>query len=176
MKTFIAFLRGINVSGQRIINMAELRASLQNSGFENVSSYLQSGNLILKSNEQHLAVIAAQIESQILKDFGFQVPVLVSTKEKLRIILEAYPFNYAGDNNKYFTLLYKAANDSLVNEFNKLAFTHEDFEITNDCVYLNCKQGAGRAKLNNKLIERKLKVTATTRNLKTLQKMINLAT
>jgi uncharacterized protein (DUF1697 family) len=175
MKTYVAFLRGINVSGQKKIKMADLKVSMQNSGFENVNTYIQSGNLIFNSNEETVTVIEKQIESVILKDFGFQVPVLLSTKEKLKLILEAYPFNDAEDKNRYFTLLYTTANQSLVKEFNKLNFTSEDFQITNDCVYLNCKKGAGRAKLNNNLIERKLKVTATTRNLRTIQKMIALA-
>ncbi|WP_394974756.1 DUF1697 domain-containing protein [uncultured Croceitalea sp.] len=174
MKTFVVFLRGINVGGQKKIKMADLKTSLQNSNFKNVSTYIQSGNLILNSDGETMTIIEKQIESLILKDFGFEVPVLLTTKEKLKLILEAYPFNDAEDKNKYFTLLHTAANESLVTEFNKLKFSSEDFLVTKDCVYLNCKQGAGKAKLNNNLIERKLDVVATTRNLRTMQKMIEL--
>ena len=122
MKTYIVFLRGINVSGQKKIKLTDLRISLQNSDFENVSTYIQSGNLILNSDEQNSAAIREQIEKLIAKNFGFEVPVLVIIKDKLKSILEAYPFKNAGEKNQYFTLLYTAVDESLRSEFNKLEF------------------------------------------------------
>lgn len=176
MKTYIAFLRGINVSGQKRIKMADLKAGLRESGFKKAATYIQSGNLILHCEEQTITGIQRRVEAIILKYYGFKVPVLITTPKELQIILEAYPFKKAENKNQYFTLLYAAASKSLTQqELNKLEFSSEDFKITNACVYLNCKEGAGKAKLNTSLIESKLKVAATTRNLRTMQKMIELA-
>lgn len=174
MKTYIAFLRGINVSGQKKIKMADLRTSLGKVGFENVETYIQSGNVLIDS-EETIVSISEMIKEVILKDFGFDVPVLVTHKENMEHILKNYPFKKAEEKNQYFVLLHDKADKSLVDDFNKLDFSTEDFFISEDCVYLNCKQGAGKAKLSNNLIERKLKVTATTRNLRTMRKMLKLS-
>jgi uncharacterized protein (DUF1697 family) len=174
MKTYIAFLRGINVSGQKKIKMADLRASLGKVGFENVQTYIQSGNVLVDS-EETITSISEMIRRVILKDFGFDVPVLVTHKENMERIIKEYPFRKAEEKNQYFVLLHDKADKALLDDFNKLEFSTEDFLISEDCVYLNCKQGAGKAKLSNNLIERKLKVTATTRNLRTMRKMLELS-
>ena len=175
MKTYIAFLRGINVSGQRKIKMATLRESIEKIGFKNVQTYIQSGNIVFISKEDSKAVIREQLENCIENNFGFDIPVLVLEKEVVSDILKKYPFKHAEDKNQYFALLYSTASETLVNTFNKLKFKTEDYLITERCVYLNCKAGAGKAKLNNNLIEKKLEVIATTRNLRTMQQMLELA-
>jgi len=174
MKTYIVFLRGINVSGQKKIKMVNLRTSLEKVGFKNVLTYIQSGNILVDS-EETIASISKLIKEVILKDFGFNVPVLVMHKDNIEQILKNYPFKMAEEKNQYFVLLYDKVDKLAAANFNKLEFSTEDFLISKDCVYLNCKQGAGKAKLNNNLVERKLKVTATTRNLRTLRKMLVLS-
>ena len=72
-------------------------------------------------------------------------------------------------------MLHEFPDKELAKTFNALDFQNEDFKLDGKCVYLNCKKGAANAKLSNNLIERKLKVVATTRNLRTMQKMIELA-
>ena len=76
MNTFIALLRGINVSGQKLIKMAELRTSLEKAGFAGAKTYIQSGNLILKSVKSDPKVIEEQVKALILKDFGLMCPPL----------------------------------------------------------------------------------------------------
>ena len=174
MKTHIVFLRGINVSGQKKIKMVDLRASLEKASFKNVLTYIQSGNVLVDS-EEAIASISEIIKAIILKDFGFDVPVLVTKKENMERILKNNPFKKAEEKNQYFVLLHDRPDISLVNDFNKLEFRNEDFLISENCVYLNCKQGAGKAKLSNNLVERKLKVLATTRNLRTMRKMLELS-
>ena len=77
MKTYIAFLRGINVSGQRKIKMATLRGSIEKIGFKNVQTYIQSGNIVFISKADSKAEIREQLENCIEKKFGFDIPVLV---------------------------------------------------------------------------------------------------
>jgi len=174
MEAAIIFLRGINVSGQKKIKMADLKHALTNGGFNDVQTYIQSGNIILKSTDVDEAV-AHKVSHIIKKDFDFEVPALSLTVVEINRILSSIPFQQFDEKNLYFTLLFKSPSPNLVDTFNSLEFQNEDFVLTSACVYLNCKKGAGRAKLNNNLIEKKLGVTATTRNLNTMRKMLEMA-
>ncbi|MBS9463974.1 DUF1697 domain-containing protein [Flagellimonas sp. 389] len=173
MKTYVALLRGINVSGQKKIRMADLKQSLENHGLHKVTTYIQSGNVVFESEKTSVKQLEKTIHKVILADFGFSVPTLVTTGEALKQILDSNPFaNELVENSIYFVLLKQPPEQVLKEKFKVEQFVHEDFHITDTCVYLCCKKGYGNAKLNNNLIERKLKVEATTRNLKTMQKLI----
>lgn len=175
MNSYIIFLRGINVGGQKKIKMIDLRTSLKKAGFKDIQTYIQSGNLVILSNNTDFSVLEKNIYNAILKDFGFKVPILITTAQELSEILVAIPFKEVEEKNLYFTMLHQFPKDEMIKEFNALQFKTEDFKLIDKCVYLNCKEGAGKAKLNNNLIEHKLKVIATTRNLRTMRKMIELA-
>jgi uncharacterized protein (DUF1697 family) len=174
-KTFIALLRGINVSGQKKIKMAELRETLTQSGLENVQTYIQSGNIIFESGITEVSTLEHTIHEVIAKDFGFNVPTLVVSGNDIKRVLEDNPFTEKEEENRlYYVLLKQAPEKDLVAQFEELRFVNEDFHVTEKCVYLMCKKGYGNAKLNNNLIERKLKVEATTRNQKTMQKLLDM--
>ncbi len=172
MGIMILFLRGINVSGQRKIKMADLRHALIKGGFKDVQTYIQSGNIILTSEHEAVGQSVGQI---IKKSFDFEVPVLSLTVAEIKHILNNIPFQQFDEKNLYFTLLFENPGQDLVEAFNKMEFQNEDFVVTSNCVYLNCKKGAGKAKLNNNLIEKKLQIIATTRNLNTMRKMLEMA-
>ena len=104
------------------------------------------------------------------------MPTLVVSGNTIQKVLEDNPFaNKAEENRLYYVLLKQAPEKDVVAQFEELSFTNEDFHVTEKCVYLMCKKGYGNAKLNNNLIERKLKVEATTRNQKTMQKLLEMA-
>ncbi|RUA15069.1 MAG: DUF1697 domain-containing protein [Flavobacteriia bacterium] len=176
MNTYITLLRGINVSGQKMIKMTELRESLEQIGFHKVQTYIQSGNIIFETDIAGKEKIQDVVHAGILKDFGFEVPTLTLSRAEIEEILRSNPFAGEEGDKLYFVLLKNPPEKSLVDQFNGLQFENEDFHITNDCVYLLCKKGYGNAKLSNNLIERKLKVEATTRNLKTMQKLLEMTT
>lgn len=176
MKFYIALLRGINVGGQKKIKMIDLKQALEKNGFQTVKTYIQSGNILFNSNETNIDKLQDEIQNVILTDFGFDVPVLVLTLNGLERILGVNPFKGEPEKSSlYFVLLKAKPNSDLVNKFNILEFENENFHVTDNCVYLCCKAGYGNAKLGNNLIERKLKVEATTRNLKTMQKLVEMA-
>lgn len=176
MNTYIALLRGINVSGQKKIKMAELRSVLENMGLKNVQTYIQSGNIVFDHNDTDTKALEIRVHDEIEKQFGFDVPVLILESRDVDRILNESPFEDDGDNKLYYVLLKNAPTEDLKSAFNNLQFDQEDFHITDTCVYLFCRNGYGNAKLNNNLIERKLKVEATTRNLKTMLKLLELST
>ncbi|NKI31636.1 DUF1697 domain-containing protein [Croceivirga thetidis] len=172
----IAFLRGINVSGQKKLKMVELREQLKSSSFKNVETYIQSGNLIFDSDSNDSVSEEKEIHGIIKKEFGFDVPVLVIAPSSIETILKNNPFSRVKETkNLYFTLLHQKPLETNISRLNLSDYPNEEFHITDNCVYLNCKNGAGKAKLNNNIIERKLQVMATTRNLRTMLKMLELA-
>lgn len=99
MKKYIALLRGINISGKNKIPMAELKAGFESLGFQEVKTYLNSGNVAFASEEDDSKKLMMQIEKMIDIQFGFTVPVLVISKEKLVDILEHAP-DWWGNEDK----------------------------------------------------------------------------
>jgi len=174
MKTFIALLRGINVSGQKKVPMAQLRSLLTNSGFKNVQTYIQSGNVIFQTSEENQSELEHIIQNSIFSHFGFDVSVLVRTPINIQNILDVCPFSEDKKINSYFTLLHSNPDISLMDETSEISYPNEEFHITNNCVYFFSSNGYGNAKCNNNFFERKLKVTATTRNYKTMVKLLSL--
>ncbi len=178
MRTYIALLRGINVSGQKKIRMVDLRQLLTQMGFENVVTYIQSGNIVLKSREKDLRVLEKGIAEAIHNAYGFDVPVLVKSKEEIQSIIQSNPFNNVEDleaNRVYFVLLKEVPESDLVEALGKETFPNEKFSISDNCVYLSCAKGYGNSKCDNNFFERKLKVAATTRNFRTMNKLVEMA-
>ncbi len=178
MKTYIALLRGINVSGHKKVPMADLRSMLRKMGFQDISTYIQSGNVVFSSDESNSHTLEKQIKQRIQGTFGFEVPVLVKSIAEFKKIIQQNPFTEAESlekNQVYFVLLRDRPLQERVAVFQKEEFKNEKFEVTEGCVYLLCQNGYGRAKLNNNLVEQKLKVEATTRNYRTMAKLLEMA-
>ena len=174
MKTYIALLRGINVSGQKKVPMVELRNLLSGVGFNNVQTYIQSGNVVFESLEGNSQKLETDIQKAIKSHFDFEVPVLVKTGGQLKDILSKTPFSVEKTEKSYFTLLHQKPDDTLVEDVKSLNYPNEEFFITDECVYFFSTTGYGNAKCNNNFFERKLKVGATTRNYKTMVKLLSL--
>ena len=179
MKTYIVLLRGINVSGQKKIKMAELRKSLEALSAEEVQTYIQSGNIIMKTDDYDEKSLAEAVHQIILKDFGFVVPTLAVDVEAWKEVVNNNP--YLTDENLeggrlYVTFLSDQPSQECINETNAFDCSPDEFTIVGKVIYLNCITGYGKTKLDNNRFERKLKVPATTRNWKTTLKMLELAT
>ena len=178
MKTYIAILRGINVSGKNKIKMDALKSSFSELGFEKVQTYIQSGNVVFRYQETDSANLAERISKQIKDDFGFDVPVLVLGAEQLSNIIKNNPF--AGDENKeaqFLHVTFLKENPVNVNEEKIKTYVNdgEEFVISDGAIYLFCPHGYGKTKLNNNFFESQLKVSATTRNWKTTLKLLEMA-
>lgn len=175
MKTYIALLRGINVAGHKKIPMAELRALLEKSGMTNVQTYIQSGNVIFQSPENEIKKLEETIKKSLLNHFGFEVPVLVRTRQELLSIFNNCPFSEAQKEESYFIILSKIPKKDMIKEASQKTYPNDVYAIINDCIYLICANGYGRAKFNLGYFENKLKVNATARNYKTMIKLLALS-
>jgi len=92
MPTYIALLRGINVGGHKKVKMELLRKSFTALGFEQVQTYIQSGNVVFKGAKASAAALSRKIEDRIVKDFGFPAPVITRTQEEIATAIQNNPF------------------------------------------------------------------------------------
>lgn len=172
MKRYIALLRGINVGGHKKLKMADLKLLFEDLGFENVTTYIQSGNVVFAAKNGNN--LEGKISKEIEKRFGWEVPVLVKSSDKVNKILRDCPFEETKKTEAYFMLFAAPPKIELMEAIANLSYPEEEFVITPECVYIYYKNGAGKAKLNNNFFEKKLQVAATTRNYRTLVKLVEL--
>jgi len=175
MKTYIALLKGINVGGHKKVSMAELRDLLAKSGFQNVQTYIQSGNVIFKSVDQTYN-IEVKISNLISVHFGFDVSVIVKTNPELQLIFDSCPFENAKKEKSYFIMLNKVPERNLIEKADKISYDDEVIIIKNNCLYFYCSKGYGQSKFNMNTYERKLNVIGTSRNYNTMVKLLSLST
>jgi uncharacterized protein (DUF1697 family) len=178
MITYISILRGINVSGQKMIKMTALKELYEAMKFSNVRTYIQSGNVIFQFAETQNTGLEKKISDQIAAHFGFEVPATVLRTEELKGIIERNPF--AGDKTKETSFLHVTFLSSKPEFFdsdaiNKVKATGEELALIERAVYLYCPFGYGKTKLSNTFLENKFKVKATTRNWNTTLELLNIA-
>lgn len=169
--TYIAILRGINVSGSKKLPMAELRILLAKLGFQKVQTYIQSGNVVFTSDEKNQEKLEEHISEAIKKQYNYDVPVLVKTIAQWKTAVANNPFTEEDISKQAITFLATAPKETTIEIDSK----DDKFEIINSEVYLYCPSGFARTKLNNNFFERKLKTQATTRNWKTIYKLLEIA-
>ena len=174
--TKIALLRGINVGGHRKVPMVELRQLMTDLGFEQVKTYIQSGNIIFKSPVENTAELALRIQNGILERFGFEVPVICLTAETLQQAVKNNPFATEATplTQLHLSFLNKVPEKSLAEALQEIDLSPDQFHLQNTFIYLNIPGKYHKTKLSNALFEKKLKVSATTRNWKTVMKLSEL--
>ncbi|MEE9408684.1 MAG: DUF1697 domain-containing protein [Polaribacter sp.] len=172
MKTYIILLRGINVSGKNKLPMAELCELLKELQFQNVQTYIQSGNIILDTEESK-SEICKIIKDGIFSKFGYDVPVIARTVPEWKKAIVNYPFPIENSKIVAFVFLNKKVYETKI-EVNGV--NDDEYLIDNDMIYIYCPSTFAKTKLSNNLFERKLNVTATTRNYNTTLKLLELAT
>jgi len=173
----LALLRGINVSGHNMIKMDVLKTILENSGFQNVETYVQSGNVFLETEDENPQSVGFAIKQEIAKHLGFDVPVIVISKADLEKCLTNNPFfkEKEVDTKKlYVAFISKELNNSALNELKISQFKPDEAFIEGSRIYMKLETGAGNTKLTQKYIEKKLNVTATSRNWNTVNKLMDL--
>ena len=176
--TYVAILRGVNVSGKNMIKMPALVKSIESIGFEAVRSYIQSGNLVFEAATGDFGNLARRIHEQIRHDFSFDIPVLVIEAKELENIREGNPFAQRSNidlSKLHVTFLESEPQNDRVSLIDAEKYLPDEFVLAGKSIYLNCPVGYGSTKLNNNYFESKLKVKATTRNWNTVNKLVEMA-
>ena len=169
---YAAFLRGINVGGHKQVKMEDLRKAFESLKFKNVKTYINSGNVLFDSEEKS-DLIRKEIKDKLNKLLGYEIEVFIQNIKQLKNIIKLNPFKKAKkDEMKYATFLPSGLRIS------KLPISSQDndvevFFIKNDIAFSLSRKVKGKYGFPNGFIEKKFKVSATTRNWNTINKIIN---
>ena len=174
MAAYVALLRGINVSGHNMIKMADLKAELFHLGFQNLGTYLQSGNVVFESDLTSSTALEKLISEEILRGFGFNIMVKVIGKREFQQAYKSNPFfaNSEIDTKQLYYIHLKGEPDlDVFMELQNDEKFPEQMNLEGEVIYVNYVKGFGRSKLSGNILERKLKVSATARNHNTMKKL-----
>lgn len=176
MARMIAILRGINVGGKRIIRMEDLKSVFRNLGFENVETYIQSGNVLFDAKDKKSEIeISNAMEKAISEKYGFEVPVIVRSRREFKEILNNNPFlkeENESINSLYVTFLKEIPTAENIEKTASFSYEPDRFVISGKNVFIFCAGKYHQTKISNGFFEKKLKTSATTRNWKTVLKLI----
>lgn len=175
---YIAFLRGVNVSGKNLLNMKSLVEILIKEKYQNVQTYIQSGNIVFEFKNIQTSELERNIEGIIKSNFNIITNAIIKAKKELENINSSNPFanDKKIDKSKlHVTLLSKETDKKLIPSLDNLKGADEMYSVIGTEVYLCCPNGYGKTKLNNINIEKKLNTIATTRNWNTIQNLLFIA-
>lgn len=171
-------MRGINVSGQKLIKMVELKTLYEGLNFVDVKTYIQSGNVVFKAQEPKTKNLENLIQKNIQECFGFDVPVMVLSKEQWEVVQQNNPFitdRKVHENRLYVTFLSDEPSYKALEKTQQSEHGVDEYIVSGKVIYLFCPDGYGNTKLSNTFFENKLKLTATTRNWNTINKLMWMA-
>lgn len=171
MPRCVALLRGVNVGGKNKLPMADLRALVESLGHVDVSTYIQSGNVVFTGDR---SVTPESWQSAIAKQFGLNVTVVLRTASELDKIVNANPFSRVETSTLHVGFMTKKPSVALVAKLDAARFRPDELSVRGRELYLHLPNGMGRSKLPAYL-DRQLKISTTVRNWNTVTKLLELA-
>ena len=176
MARVIVLLRGVNLAGRNRVAMPRLREALEESGFETVSTYVQSGNVVLSSKASPKRV-ASDVERLIAERFGLDIRVVVRTRAELAAVVERNPLGKVATNPKLYqvTFLEAPPGADVVRKLEATAAGKEQVVHIGRELYAWHPDGVGRSKLAALMSGKGLGVTATARNWTTVTRLLEMA-
>lgn len=170
MTDYIAFFRGINVGGRNILAMKDLIKLLEDMGCKNVSTYIQSGNVVFRIEDKKISNLTEEISSKILKSHGFSPRILLLKKPAFENTIKNNPFKTNDGKVLHFFFLESHPKNPDIEKLNSLKSQTEQFQLIEGVFYLYAPDGIRHSKLAAKL-EQCLKVPVTARNWNTVSKL-----
>ncbi|MGL5112625.1 MAG: DUF1697 domain-containing protein [Flavobacterium sp.] len=177
MVTHLALLRGINVSGHNMIKMEVLKATLEAVGFQNVVTYIQSGNVFVTTEEENPAKVGFIIKQEIFKTLGLEVPVVMIGKADLEACLSNNPFlkeKEADLKKLYVAFVSSELSKDRISDLKMSQVKPDEAQIDANRIFIKYAVGAGKTRLDQKYIEKKLSVIATIRNWNTVTQLLKM--
>lgn len=162
-----------------MIKMDALKKLFEELKFKNVVTYIQSGNVVFQYRDTVNTRLENIISKKIMDVFGFDVKVIVINEDELRKAVKNNPFvkivkKYEAEK-LYLIFLSSVPEKSEFEKINSADYEMDKFVLIDKYIYLLCGNGYGKTKLNNNFFENKLKVTATARNWKTVNELLNIS-
>lgn len=177
MTTILALLRGVNVSGHNMIKMTALKSALENVGFQNIRTYLNTGNIFVDTNEESVSKISFVIKQELFRSFSMEIPVIIIRKKDMEDCFENNPFlkeNGCDVKSLYVAFVSKTLEEKNIHDLKLSLVKPDEAIICPNYIYLKYHAGAGKTKLDNKYIEKKLQLTSTIRNWNTVTQLLKL--
>jgi len=177
MTTHLALLRGINVSGHNMIKMEALKTTLEAIGFQNVQTYIQSGNVFVDTDEENPSKVGFVIKQEIFKVFGHEVPIVVVNKDDLAVCFKNNPYLKEKDvdtKKLYVAFVSTTLKNDNINDLKISQFKPDEASIDGNKIYIKYAVGAGKTRFDQKYIEKKLNVTATIRNWNSVTQLLKI--
>lgn len=167
--TYVALLRGINVGGKRKIAMSALANCLSSNGFNNVSTYIQSGNVVFSHPDQ--SDLCSRLQKIILEFAGFEVPVILRTAAEFKEVVDNNPFPDTQATKLHVGFLSEPPCSTALSEIESSKWESEACVVTGREAYLYLPDGMGRAKMPSRL---KFLNSATIRNWNTVSTLASM--
>jgi uncharacterized protein (DUF1697 family) len=171
MTKYLILLRGINVGGHRKIVMKDLKTLLLRNDFTEVTTYIQSGNIVCYHPLKDTKALESKVQDLILDSFGHEVPAVIRTSDEWVDMIEQNPFKTREIDQLYCAFLSDDVPEEVLVDLQPYATKGEEFSLVNRQLFLSYPVKVHLSKLNNSVIEKKLKTTATIRNWKTVLKL-----
>jgi uncharacterized protein (DUF1697 family) len=173
---YAALLRGINVGGRKKVPMAPLRELLAGLGYADVVTHLQSGNAVFSAPGKSSQALAGAIAKAVAGEFGMDVKVVIRTHAELAGVTRRSPLPAGPANPSRFFVAFLSAEPEAdaTAALESMSFDPDQVWISGSEAFLWCPAGAADTKLTNNFLEKRLKVTATSRNWNTVLKLAEL--
>ena len=173
----IALLRGINVGGRNRLPMKDLVAMFVEAGCEEARSYIQSGNVLFRGEQPLTESIPSLISRAIQDRFGYQVPIITRTAAEFGEVVRDNPFASANPDGDHLHVVFLASqpDSALAESLDLNRSPGDEFAVLGREIYLNCPNGFARTRLTNSYFDTRLSATSTTRNWRTVLKLLELA-
>jgi len=175
MPKYVVFLRAVNVGGTGIIKMSELKAALEDHGFTDVKTFINSGNIVLKSNDNPEKA-KDTVKNIITKHFKLNIELIIKTQLELEKILASDPYASEEDDKskRLVAMMSGKIDDILSSSLKDDKKVTEKYYVKDDLLYIYYVNGVGKSKFSTSYIEKKLGLITTSRNWNTLEKMLAL--
>lgn len=106
LNVYVALLRGVNVGGNNMISMGKLRESFEGMGFEKVTSYINSGNIIFRTKEGDVRKLEKKIEQMLEKEYELGSRVVIRSLKEMEKLVESLPRSWGADSNRRYNVIF----------------------------------------------------------------------
>jgi uncharacterized protein (DUF1697 family) len=178
MHTYVSLLRGINIGGHHLIRMAALKTLYEGLGLQNVTTFLQSGNVIFRATGTDTGALESLLEQSIEGACGFPVAVVIRTSQQLARTIKNSPYvSKKGIDINHLAVAFSKSRPSppcVKAMMTAAGKSNDEYTITPGAIYMHCPRGFAKTMLTSNFFEKHLRVSVTTRNWKTTTSLLDL--
>jgi uncharacterized protein (DUF1697 family) len=175
-RVYVAFLRGINLSGHNRVSMKDLALMFGDAGCDKVQTYIQSGNVIFRDSAGAHAKVPKVVSGLIKDRLGLQIPIVIRTLEQMTAVAAGNPFLLGGapETELYVMFLADTPPKTRVALLDPDRSPPHEFRVLGQEIYLRLPKGFAQTKLTNAYFDSKLATVSTFRNWRTVMKVLAL--